>query len=154
VAKKAWTLLDWYDRDSHPPTDIPTATRQLQRLLGSIARGPQRRRRTAPREHRPHGSDIPTKSRHGYLEDRLRWCRHRLELTHPWPRPPTVWFPSLIPPVSGWLEGFDELLVRCGLQSNGAPQFTPQGQLQYPLHGRIANLPVEYVEVTRRRRKG
>lgn len=24
MAKKAWTLLDWYDRDSHPPTDIPT----------------------------------------------------------------------------------------------------------------------------------
>ena len=40
----------------------------------------------------------------------------------------------------GWLEGFDELLVRCGLESNGAPQFDDQGRLEYPLHGRIANL--------------
>ncbi len=37
----------------------------------------------------------------------------------------------------GWLQGFDELLVRCGLESNGAPQFKPTGELEYPLHGRI-----------------
>lgn len=47
----------------------------------------------------------------------------------------------------GWLAGFDELLVRCGLESNGAPQFSPSGQLQYPLHGRIANLPAESLVV-------
>lgn len=40
----------------------------------------------------------------------------------------------------GWLEGFDELLVRCGLESNGAPQFDEHANVQYPLHGRIANL--------------
>jgi galactose mutarotase-like enzyme len=41
----------------------------------------------------------------------------------------------------GWLGGFDELLCRCGLESNGAPEFDTQGKLKYPLHGKIANLP-------------
>lgn len=48
----------------------------------------------------------------------------------------------------GWLEGFDELLVRCGLESNGAPEFDEQGKLIYPLHGRIANRPAYRVELT------
>ena len=43
-----------------------------------------------------------------------------------------LWEPSGI----GWLDGFDELLVRCGLDSNGAPEFRPDGRLRYPLHGR------------------
>jgi len=47
----------------------------------------------------------------------------------------------------GWLEGFDELLVRCGLISNGAPEFDDQGRLKYALHGRIANLPADFVSV-------
>ena len=48
----------------------------------------------------------------------------------------------------GWLDGFDELLVRCGLESNGAPEFDEEsGRLKYPLHGRIANRPAERVEV-------
>lgn len=41
----------------------------------------------------------------------------------------------------GWLSGFDELMCRCGLESNGAPDFDERGRLTYPLHGRIANLP-------------
>ncbi len=48
----------------------------------------------------------------------------------------------------GWLSGFDELLVRCGLESNGAPEFLPNGALRYPLHGMIANCPAHKVEVT------
>ncbi|MEQ8211394.1 MAG: aldose 1-epimerase family protein [Lacipirellulaceae bacterium] len=48
----------------------------------------------------------------------------------------------------GWLEGFDELIVRCGLESNGAPEFGENGELVYPLHGRIANRPAHCVEVT------
>ncbi len=48
----------------------------------------------------------------------------------------------------GWLEGFDELLCRCGLVSNGAPEFGPGGAYQYPLHGRIANLPAHRVTLT------
>jgi hypothetical protein len=48
----------------------------------------------------------------------------------------------------GWLEGFDELLCRCGLTSNGAPEHDANGVLQYPLHGRIANRPAHHVELT------
>jgi hypothetical protein len=48
----------------------------------------------------------------------------------------------------GWLSGFDELLVRCGLESNGAPEFLPDGPLRYPLHGKIANIPAHQVSVT------
>lgn len=47
----------------------------------------------------------------------------------------------------GWLEGFDELMCRCGLTSNGAPEAGPSGAIQYPLHGRIANLPAHHVEL-------
>jgi hypothetical protein len=48
----------------------------------------------------------------------------------------------------GWLDGFDELLVRCGLESNGAPDFDETGTLKYPLHGRIGNRPAHKVDVT------
>jgi hypothetical protein len=46
----------------------------------------------------------------------------------------------------GWLAGFDELFCRCGLESNGAPEFDAQGKLKYPLHGKIANLPAFKVD--------
>jgi len=66
--------------------------------------------------------------------------------------------PSLVPVMDssgiGWLEGFDELLVRCGLHSNGAPEFTPGGALKFPLHGRIANLPASRVEIAVDAREG
>jgi hypothetical protein len=59
--------------------------------------------------------------------------------------------PSLVPihdPSGlGWLEGFDELLVRCGLESNGAPEHDENGRLLHPLHGRIANLPADGLEI-------
>ncbi|QEG02705.1 hypothetical protein Mal15_68260 [Stieleria maiorica] len=59
--------------------------------------------------------------------------------------------PSLVPihdPSGlGWLEGFDELVVRCGLESNGAPEHDENGKLVYPLHGRIANLPADGLQV-------
>ncbi len=49
----------------------------------------------------------------------------------------------------GWLDGFDELFVRCGLESNGAPDFDEAtGRLKYPLHGRIANKPAHELELT------
>ena len=54
---------------------------------------------------------------------------------------------------TGWLRGFDEWLVRCGLFSNGAPAEdnieTPLGgyrKVLLPLHGRIANIPAEEIE--------
>jgi hypothetical protein len=45
----------------------------------------------------------------------------------------------------GWLSGFDEMLVRCGLSSNGPPG-DDSGQ-RLTLHGRIANLPAQFVEL-------
>jgi Domain of unknown function (DUF4432) len=45
----------------------------------------------------------------------------------------------------GWLEGFDELLARCGLMNNGAPY--REGGSLVPLHGRIANIPASYVAI-------
>ena len=47
----------------------------------------------------------------------------------------------------GWLDGFDELVARCGLVSNGAPDFDARGRLAHGLHGRIANLPAHDVQV-------
>ncbi len=59
--------------------------------------------------------------------------------------------PSLVPVGDpsgiGWLEGFDELLVRCGLLSNGAPEFDDRGHVRYPVHGRIANLPCHELSI-------
>jgi len=48
----------------------------------------------------------------------------------------------------GWLNGFNELMVRCGLESNGAPEYWPNGTVRYPLHGLIANTPAHKVEVS------
>ena len=48
----------------------------------------------------------------------------------------------------GWLDGFDELVARCGLVSNGAPDFDASGRLVHGLHGRIANLPAHELSVT------
>jgi len=55
-----------------------------------------------------------------------------------------LWEPSGI----GWLDGFDELLVRCGLESNGAPEFNENGTVRYPLHGKIGNTPAHKIEVS------
>ncbi|MEO1524282.1 MAG: aldose 1-epimerase family protein [Planctomycetota bacterium] len=59
--------------------------------------------------------------------------------------------PSIVPTFDpsglGWLEGFDELLVRCGLESNGAPEHDESGRLVYPLHGRVGNLPADGLEI-------
>lgn len=58
------------------------------------------------------------------------------------------WVPISDPGGLGWLEGFDELMCRCGLESNGAPDFDEQGRLAYPLHGRISNLPAHRLILT------
>lgn len=57
----------------------------------------------------------------------------------------------------GWLEGFGEWVVRCGLENNGSPgtdtvinnNGDPQ-PMTLPLHGKIANIPASFVsfEVT------
>jgi hypothetical protein len=62
--------------------------------------------------------------------------------------------PAFVEPMAlaglGWLQGFDELLARCGLEHNGAPyaETAPDGRTTiYPLHGSIANIPAHYVAV-------
>jgi hypothetical protein len=54
----------------------------------------------------------------------------------------------------GWLEGFNEWFVRCGLESNGHPgtdrfinNVGEEATMELTLHGRIANLPAQEVEV-------
>jgi hypothetical protein len=54
----------------------------------------------------------------------------------------------------GWLEGFNEFIVRCGLESNGHPgidKFTnnvgDESTMELTLHGKIANSPASEVEV-------
>lgn len=56
--------------------------------------------------------------------------------------------PLMEPTGLGWIAGFDELLCRCGLQSNGAPEWDERAQLRWPLHGRIANLPAHTLQIT------
>ncbi|MCH9654868.1 MAG: aldose 1-epimerase family protein [Planctomycetes bacterium] len=48
----------------------------------------------------------------------------------------------------GWLSGFNELICRCGLISNGPPGTDSAGnplESELTLHGRIANTPAHYV---------
>jgi galactose mutarotase-like enzyme len=89
---------------------------------------------------------LPTRGmglwRAGCGDVELRWNSPARGPVHP------SWVPLFDPSGVGWLEGFDEFLVRCGLESNGAPDFDENGKLLYPLHGRIANLPARKVELT------
>ena len=67
--------------------------------------------------------------------------------------------PSLVDPSrrggTGWLDGFNELICRCGLNWHGAPGIdtlrddtgTIISEQFLPLHGRIANLPAHKVSV-------
>ena len=55
----------------------------------------------------------------------------------------------------GWLSGFDEAIVRCGLDSTGAPgpDIVPNNmgiptEVDLTLHGKIANLPAWRVEIS------
>lgn len=46
---------------------------------------------------------------------------------------------------AGWLDGFNEMVVRCGYEWTGHPT-TADGQI-YSLHGKAENTPASYVEV-------
>lgn len=70
----------------------------------------------------------------------------RLGWQSPVPGPVHPKFVPLMEPSGlGWLFGFDELLCRCGLESNGPPVFDQHHRLIHPLHGRIANTPAHKV---------
>ncbi|MCL2348228.1 MAG: aldose 1-epimerase family protein [Planctomycetaceae bacterium] len=73
---------------------------------------------------------------------RLQWDSPVCGPVHP------AFVPLMEPSGLGWLYGFDEWLVRCGLKSNGSPRFAGNGQMIDPLHGRIANIPASRVEVS------
>lgn len=54
----------------------------------------------------------------------------------------------------GWLEGFNEWMVRCGLESNGGPgpdefinNVGDKATMDLTLHGKIANIPASEVEI-------
>jgi len=54
----------------------------------------------------------------------------------------------------GWLDGFNEWLVRCGLESNGHPgtdkfinNVGDEASMELTLHGKIGNIPASEVEV-------
>jgi hypothetical protein len=54
----------------------------------------------------------------------------------------------------GWLDGFNEWMCRCGLESNGHPgtdkfinNVGDEATMDLTLHGKIANLPAQEVEV-------
>jgi hypothetical protein len=54
----------------------------------------------------------------------------------------------------GWLEGFNEWMVRCGLENNGHPgvdrfinNVGDEATMDLSLHGKIANIPASEVEV-------
>jgi hypothetical protein len=71
----------------------------------------------------------------------LGWKAPAREPVHP------SFVPLMEPAGLGWLDGFNELLCRCGLESNGPPEFDDAGRLLRPLHGRIANTPAHRVEL-------
>lgn len=71
----------------------------------------------------------------------LGWQAPAREPVHP------SFVPLMEPAGLGWLDGFNELLCRCGLESNGPPEFDESGRLLRPLHGRIANMPAHKVEL-------
>jgi hypothetical protein len=74
-------------------------------------------------------------------EKMLGWQAPAREPVHP------SFVPLMEPAGLGWLDGFNELLCRCGLESNGPPEFDDAGRLLRPLHGRIANTPAHRVEL-------
>ena len=47
----------------------------------------------------------------------------------------------------GWLDGFNEMLVRCGYEWTGHPGVDDDGRLK-SLHGRVQNIPASVVSVT------
>ena len=113
MAKKAWTLLDWYDRDSHPPTDIPTPLGSFNvywdRLHGARSEGVELLRvSTGPMEVTflpSRGMGIWKIACDGVD---IGWNSPTRGPVHP------QFVPIFDPSGIGWLEGFDELLALCG----------------------------------------
>ncbi len=79
---------------------------------------------------------------------RLGWDSPVKEVVHP------KWINLQSRGGLGWLEGFNEWLCRCGMESNGHPgqdrfinNVGDEATMDLTLHGRVANLPASEVEV-------
>jgi hypothetical protein len=152
VATKHWTLTDVANRQYVPEIEI-----NAQDVGGSVA--PFTIRKFTLRGGRSDGVDVVRvdngRLRFDVLPTRgmSLWKLWLGEMEIGWRSPvrgPV--HPALVPVAEpsglGWLDGFDEMLVRCGLESNGAPEFDEQDRVRYPLHGRIGNLPAHEVRVS------
>lgn len=151
MAAKKWTLLDaenqvWHDEWKSPPSDTANSGKtwaSLSTLRAGLSEGVQ----VLHIDNGRFAFDIlPTRGMgiwKAWLgEDPIGWKAPVRGPVHPK-------FVDLGEPGGlGWLDGFDELLVRCGLENNGAPEFDDKDRLKYPLHGRIANKPAHRVEVS------
>ncbi|MHC4996048.1 MAG: aldose 1-epimerase family protein [Planctomycetota bacterium] len=80
---------------------------------------------------------------------RLGWESPVKEVVHP------AWINTLTRSATGWLEGFNGWLVRCGLEQFGAPGPDDHhlGKAEVPvtqltLHGKVAYLPVSELSMT------
>lgn len=152
MAKQTWTLIDtpngiYVDPLTISPTDVEDATGEFSVNKRRLQGGPS------------DGVDI-VEVNNGAMQFTILpsrgmglWRATCGDVELGWNSPANgpvnpafvpLWEPSGL----GWLDGFDELIVRCGLESNGAPEFNENGSVRYPLHGKIANIPAHKVEVT------
>ena len=152
MARKSWTLLDadkqqYIEKISIGPADVGGAAKGYSvtktRLRGGLREGVDV---IEVDNGRFRFVVVPTRGM-GI------WKAWLGDMTVGWKSPNRgpvnpAYVPLFAPSGLGWLDGFDELLVRCGLESNGAPEFSEDGKLAYPLHGKIANRPAHYVEVS------
>lgn len=144
-----WTLIDveqaryveeWdYDGKAHGWPDL---TISMRRLRGGMADGVEQ---IVVTDGDFSWTVLPSRGmsvHHAQLDDwRIGWQSPVKGPIHP------AYVPLNEPSGLGWLSGFDELFVRCGLESNGAPDFDEKNRLTHPLHGRIGNLPARKVSV-------
>lgn len=150
MAEHRWTLIDTQSSPSDPmrvgAQDVPQTTGgwnvTKRTLRGGCSEGVEL---VEIDNGRLKFAVLPTRGmgiwRAWIGEQTLGWQSPVLGPVHP------AFVPLAEPSGLGFLSGFDELMCRCGIVSNGAPDFDAQGVLKYPLHGEIANLPAHLVEL-------
>lgn len=151
MAQKSWTLTDvekgvFESRFSLGPGDVNGGARgfaiEKRKLHGGLSDGVET---VEVNNGAFRFIVIPTRGMglwKAWLGDlELGWRSPVAGPVHPY------YVPIAEPSGLGWLDGFDELLCRCGLESNGAPEFDDQGRVTYPLHGRIANRPAHKLDL-------
>ena len=145
---KSWPLIDVSKDVFHPAFDPPAGSLpdncklSLKTLAGGLRDGVQ----TLTMDGGGLSLQIlPTRGmgvwRGAYQGVSLGWQSPIQGPVHP------KFVPVEQPDGLGWIWGFDEMLARCGLESNGAPDFDDKSRLKYPLHGRISNMPANKLTV-------